>query len=157
MHHAIVLFALFASASLTVACEKSGTDLQSKANEAQEQANRQIGQANAQATEAQRVADQRIAAAEADFIKLREDYRINAWSHLDAMDKRISGLDAKAVASAVAKPGLRAVLPTIHAQRDVFANDIRSIDATSAATFDATKARLDEEWAALKALVDGAN
>src|SRR5579884_661979 len=155
MHRTIILVALFAAAPIVVACDKSGSDAQSRATQAQEQANREIGRANAQASEAQEQADKKIAAAEADFIKLRESYRASAWGNLDTIDKRIADLEAKA--SSGDRPDLRTALAAIHARRDVYANDVRVIDSTSAANFDATKARIDKEWADLKAAVDKAS
>ncbi len=155
MHRAVILSILFAAAPLGVACEKTGADEQAKANQAQEQANRDIGRANAQATEAQRSADEKIAAAQADFLKLRDDYRVSSTSNLDSIDKQIADLDAKAAGSPN-RAKLRAALPAIHAQRDAYASDLHSVDGANAATFDAVKARLDKEWSDLKSAVDDA-
>jgi hypothetical protein len=144
---------LLAAMPIAIACQKTGADAQAEANEAQQRANREIGRANAQAVESQRTANEKIAAAEADFIKLREDYRAQTLSDLSALDTRIAKLDAKVTGEGRNDPALQAALPVIHQQRAAVANDVRALDAASAATFDATKARLDKELADLKAAV----
>jgi hypothetical protein len=157
MNRAIVLSLILGAVPFAAGCEKSGSDAQSQANEAQDKANKEIGRANAQANEAQRKADEQIAGAQADFVKTREDYRHKVQTDLDSLDKDIAALDAKArTDTAKAKGGLSARLPAIHAQRDSFVNDFRSLESASAMTFDAAKDRLDKEWSSLKAAVDAA-
>jgi chromosome segregation ATPase len=161
MNRAIVAVSLVMALG-PLACDKSGADTQAQVNEAQDKANKEIGRANAQANEAQNEADRKIAAALADFQATREDYRHKVQSDLDSLDKDIADLDArvrtgstKAESDLQAK--LQAKLPSIHAQRDAFANDFRSIDSASAASFDAFKTRLDKEWSDLKSAVDKAS
>ena len=156
MNRAIVLCVVLA-APIAGGCDKSGSEAQLQANEAQEKANKEIGRANAQANESQLEADKKIAGALADFRKTREDYRQKVQTNLDALDKQIADLDAKARSgTSKAKSDLRAKLPAIHAQRDAFANDFRAIENATAGSFDALKDRLDKEWSDLTAAVDGA-
>lgn len=154
MNRAILMSIVLAATPFGLACEKTAADQQTKANEAQEQANRQIGQANAQANEAQRAANQKIAAAEGEFLRMRDDYRTKTQTNLNDLDGKIAKLDTKSASSDKAKAELQVKLPAIHAQRDVLANDLRSIDMATSATFDATKTRIDKEFSDLETLID---
>ena len=153
---------LLATSSLAVACDKSGTDAQTEVNKAQDKANDQIAKANdvvtTTAAQAQAAADQKIAAVQADFATTREDYRHKIQSNLDTLTKELADIDAKAkTATGTAAADLRATIPALRAQRDAFVADVQSLDKSSAATWDATKARLDKEWVDLKAAVDKAD
>jgi regulator of protease activity HflC (stomatin/prohibitin superfamily) len=147
-----------AVAPFAVACDKTGAEAQAQANEAQNKANTQVANANSEANQkiaqAQSEADKKIAAAQGDFAKTREDYRHLVQSNLDALNKEIGDLDAKAATSK--KPDLRAALPSLKSQRDAFVADFNSLGNASAVTWDGTKARLDKEWSDLKAAVDKA-
>lgn len=112
---------------------------------------RQIGTS----AQAQTEADKKIIAAEGDFATTREDYRHTVQSNLDAPNKRLADLDVEArTAGAAIKPDLAATVPALRAQRDAFVADFQSLSNASAPTWDATKNRLDKEWAALKSAVD---
>ncbi|HEX3773774.1 MAG TPA: hypothetical protein VHV51_04870 [Polyangiaceae bacterium] len=148
------------SLALAGGCNKAA-DEQQKAVSAQDQANDKIIQANQEAdkkaTEAQAEADKKIAAAQANFLKLREDYRHDTTTKLVDLDQKIADLQAKEkTATGKKKADLDTELAQIHAQRDSFANDWKTIETADASTWDATKSRLDKEWADLKALVDRA-
>jgi hypothetical protein len=147
------------AAPFVVACDKSGAEAQAQANEAQNKANTETANANSEANQkiaqAQSEADKKIASAQSDFAKTREDYRHTMQTNLDAVNKEIGDLDAK-VATAK-KPDLRATLPALKAQRDAFVADFGSLGAVSATTWDGAKARLDKEWADLKAAVGRAS
>jgi hypothetical protein len=126
------------------------------------------GVANSQATEAQNEAarklaatqaeaDQKIAAARADFDKAREDYRHSKQVDIDNLNQKIADLDAKQkIASGKTKADLDALLPSLHAQRDTFAADMKSLQFSPAASWDSSRARLDTEWDALNAAVKSA-
>lgn len=136
---------------LVFACDKSGAEAQREADKAQ-------AEANTKTTSAQVEADKKIAAADKDFAKTREDYRHDIQSKLDDLDKKIADLDAKKMkATGKTKAKLDANLPNVHAQRDAFAQDFMSIQNDNATTWDASKARLDKEWTALKDAVDKAD
>ena len=147
-----------AVAPFVVACDKTGAEAQAQANEAQNKANTQVananGEANAKIVQAQSDADKKIAAAQADFAKTREDYRHTVQTNLDALNKQIVDLDAKAATST--KPDLRAALPAIKSQRDAFVTDFQTLGTVNATTWDTRKAQLDKEWTDLKASVDKA-
>jgi hypothetical protein len=159
-----LLFVSLACASLAVApfivaCDKTGAEAQAQANEAQNKANTEVASANSEANQkiaqAQSEADKKIAAAQGDFAKTREDYRHTVQSNLDALNKQLGDLDAKAATST--KADLRAALPALKSQRDAFVADFGSLRNASAVTWDGTKARLDKEWTDLKTAVDRAS
>ncbi len=157
-------FAVLASSFLVLgaaACDKSAADAQEKADKAQAQANTEITSAQTTADDkarnAQATADKKIAEAQSDFNKTREDYRHTTQSNLDALDKKVADLDAKAkTAAGSSKADLMSRSTSLHAQRDAFAADFKSLDSASVSTWDATKARLDKEWSDLKAAADKA-
>ena len=137
-----------------VACGKPGEQEQNAEGRANKQAEETQSQAAQQAAAAQAEADQKIAAARADFEKSREGYRHSRQSDLDALDEQVADLEAKAhTATGQKKAALDASLPGIHAQRDAFVADMKSLQVASPATWDAAKTRLDNEWEALKASV----
>jgi hypothetical protein len=133
------------------ACDKSGA-------EAQREADNAVAEGNTKTTNAQVEADKKVAAAESDFAKTREDYRHDIQSKLDDLDKKIADLDAKSMkATGRSKAKLDTYLPNVHAQRDAFAKDFASLRNENALTWDASKARIDKEWTALKDTVDKAD
>ena len=96
-------------------------------------------------------------AAPSDFEKAREDYRHQKQSDLALLDKSVADLQAKEGAAAgKAKTDLQGILSSLKAQRDALVGDLRALDSASASTWDSTKARLDKEWADLKAASDKA-
>jgi hypothetical protein len=147
-----------AVAPFMVACDKTGAEAQASANEAQNKANTQVANANDDANkkiaQAQSEADQKIAAAQGDFSKTREDYRHSVQTNLDALNKKLADLDAKATTTP--KPDLKAALPALKSQRDAFVADFQALGTANAVTWDGTKARLDKEWSDLKTAVDKA-
>jgi hypothetical protein len=46
--------------------------------------------------------------------------------------------------------------PSLHAQRDAFANDFKSLDYTTASMWDSTRARVDKDWSDLRTAADRA-
>ncbi len=140
------------------ACDKAA-DEQKKANEAQAKANEKIGEVAREAEEkiklAQAEADKKIAEAQAGFMKLREDYRHSTNEGLVDLDKKIADMGVKAKKSkAKAKTELDIKVKQVAAARDAFVTDYKEIETATAVTWDATKARLDKQWADLKALSD---
>jgi hypothetical protein len=130
------------------ACEKSGKETQEKVDNAQAQSQVEI-------TNAEVKADEKVAEARNDFDKTREDFRHSMQSNLDALDKNLSDMDAKAMkATGTKKVELSNKATKLRAQRDVFAADVRAIGDTTAATWDATKARIDKEWSNIKSSSD---
>ncbi len=156
------LATLAAVATLCLAgCDNSGVTAQDKVNTAQAEADKAGSDARAEADKktksAQAEADKKIAAVQADFAKSREDYRHSVQTNLDDLDKKIAELDAKAkTATGKAKTDLDARLVTLHSNRNAFGADFKTLDTTTATTWDATKARLDKSWTELKAAVDHA-
>lgn len=153
-----IAITLFGSLAV-LACDKSATDAQNKADRAQAEANKDINQANSEATtkitNAQVEADKKIAEARGDFAKTREDFRHDVQTNIDDLDHKLEKLDAKAKkATGKTKADLDAQLPALHARRDAFVSDVKSIETSTAATWDATKARIEKEWSDLKASAD---
>lgn len=133
--------------------------MQRAAEKAQSEANAKIQAAQAKADEAARdaqaEADKKIAAESGDFMTLREDYRHTATLNMVAFDKKVADLEAKAkTATGKEKSELEAKVKDVKAQHQVFMKDYSGLDNETAATWDATRARLDAEWAALEARLD---
>jgi hypothetical protein len=139
-------------------CDRA-SDLEDKANKAQQQADQRIAGMKANTREdireVQAGADAKIASSEASFRTMREDYRHETTLKLVELDKKVADLDAKATTlSGTSRADLQARLKMIQASRGVFLEDYKSLDTVTGASWDATKARLDREWSDLSALVD---
>ncbi len=142
-----------------LACDKSGAEAQQKADKAQAQANQEITNATIESDKkidkAQATADKKIAEADRDFAKTRDDFRHTATTNLADMDKKLADLDAKAKkATGKKKMDIEAGLPTLRTQRDAYAADLKNLDTATAATWDATRARVEKEWSDLKNAAD---
>jgi hypothetical protein len=149
----LTLIALFSF----VACDKPGATEQQKEDKASERAANARSEAEQQAQSAQAVAAKDIAAARAEFEKNREDYRHSRRVDLADLDKKIVDLEADTrTATGKEKANLEVRLPAIRAKRDAFVRDMQALDNAMAATWDAAKANLDQEWDALKTAVDKA-
>ncbi len=182
MSRSILVASVLLSIALTAACGDDASEMQREANraqaeadakiaatakdaneevnEAQADANEKIDEVNAEADqdirEAQAEADKEIADARADFRTLREDYRHATATKLVELDKKVANLEARALeANGEKKAELETKLKNVRAQREVFIKDYQSLDDVNASTWDATKARLDQEWAELERRVDG--
>lgn len=161
MSRSILIYALVL-APIVVACDKSGTEAQAEVNQAQAKANDEVAKANDKVTttaaQAQATADLKIANAQGDFATTREDYRHKMQGNLDALNKELASIDLKAkTATGTTATDLRATIPALRAQRDAFVADYQSLATATAVGWDATRTRLDKEWADLKAAVDKAN
>jgi len=153
-------FVLAIVATFAIAgCDKSAAEAQEKANKAQGEAtltaaNAQA-EANKKATTAQANADKDIAEAKGDFAKTREDYRHTVQSKLDAVDKKIALLEADAKkATGKAKADLDAKVTNLRAQRTAFGAEVKSLETSTAATWDSSKARVDKAMTDLEAAAD---
>ena len=125
--------------------------------EADSKINGAVREANNEIKSAQEVEGEKVAAAQAGFMKLREDYRHTMTMNLVGLDQRVSDLDGKSTQSqGVAKTTLDAILKQIHEDRSLLEADRKSLESTTAATWDDAKARLDKEWTHLSQLVDKA-
>jgi hypothetical protein len=141
-------------------CDNAMDD-QRAATRSQAEANAKIAAAEDEVAKksasAQAVADKAIAAATADFMRLREDYRHNTAKSLVDLDHRVDALQASARGgSAKAAADLEVSLQQIRTKRRAFDDDYLALEGASAATWDAARAKLDMEWSELKALVDKA-
>jgi len=99
--------------------------------------------------------NQKSAQVQADFTKLRDEFRQKITTGLTDLDHRVELLERKARNSVGnAKNEVEMGLTQIRADRFTFTNDYKSLDSATSANWDATKARLDKEWLALSNLVD---
>jgi hypothetical protein len=148
----------FAAALMAVACDTPGVTEQQKESKAvQDNAEQQDRAARASAS-AQADMNQKIASAQADFERTREDYRHSRQTDLDEIDAKIAKLEAsEPTLTGKAKTDLDTRLPQIRAQRAAFGTDLRAIQGTTAATWDDAKARVDKEWESLKSAVGAAS
>jgi hypothetical protein len=100
-------------------------------------------------------ANQKSAQVQAEFTKLRDEFRQKITTGLTDLDHRVELLERKARSSVGnAKNEVEMGLAHIRADRLAFTNDYKSLDSATSANWDATKARLDKEWLALSNLVD---
>jgi chromosome segregation ATPase len=144
-----------------VGCDKA-VDEQKKADEARTDADKKVTDANRDATDkinaARAEADKKVADAQAGFLKLREDFRHQVTGDLVAVDKSIADLDAKEkTAKGKTKTQIDAAMPNIHTLRDSVMTEYRSLELSSALTWDASKARVDKAVDDLKKAIDKAD
>jgi hypothetical protein len=137
------------------------SDERERAVDAQTEANKEVAEARNDADRrirsAQAEADEEVAKANANFQKIREEYRHDTTQKLVELDKEIQELEAKALKSnGKERADLETRLKDIRVRREAFVNDYKSIETASADTWDATKARLDKQWTELKDMVDRA-
>jgi septal ring factor EnvC (AmiA/AmiB activator) len=151
-------FALAAALMTSVACDKPGVEEQQKEQKAAQDNAEQQNRAARESASAQADMNQKVAVAQTDFEKAREDYRHTKMSDLADLDAKVAKLEAKEkTATGKTKDQLDSALPTIRAQRASFAADFRALESTGASMWDATKERLDKEWDGLKSAVDNAS
>ncbi len=142
-----------------VGCDKSAAEAQDKASKAQSEANLTSAEAQREADKktnnAQATADKKIAEAQGDWAKTREDFRHSTQTKLDVLDKKIAILEADSKkATGKEKADLDTRLVNIRARRTAFGTDFKTLDMSTAATWDATKARLEKAWSDLDNAVD---
>jgi hypothetical protein len=151
-------FAFVAALLMNVACDKPGVEEQQKEQQAAQNNADQQNRAARESASAQADMNQKVASAQADFDKTRENYRHDRQADLDDLDAKIAKLEAKErTATGKAKAELDAKLPSIRAQRASFGADFRTLQATTATTWDDSKTRLDKEWDGLKNAVSDAS
>jgi septal ring factor EnvC (AmiA/AmiB activator) len=150
--------ALAAALMAPVACDKPGVEEQQKEQKATQDNAQQQQHAAQESAQAQQDMNNRVATAQADFEHARDDYRKEKQQDIDALDAKIASLETKTrTATGKVKADLDAKLPAIRAQRAAFGADFRGLQATTATTWDDTKARVDKEWDDLKAAVNDAS
>lgn len=151
-------FAVVAALMTNAACDKPGVEEQQKEQKAAQDNADQQNRAARESASAQADMNQKVTAAQADFQQAREDYRHSRQTDLDELDSKIAKLEATDVtATGKAKADLDAKLPSIRAQRASFGSNLRSLQMSTASTWDDSKARIDKEWEALKAAVSDAS
>jgi len=146
------------SLACSVACTKAA-DEQNKADQARTEADNKVVEANREATDkinaAQSDADKKVAEAQASFLKLREDFRHKVNQDLVSVDKSIADLEAKAkTAKGKEKANIEAALPNIRNLRESVTTEYRSLELSSAVTWDDAKGRVDKAIDDLKKYID---
>ena len=149
------------SLPLAAGCNKAA-DEQQKADQARTDADKKVNEANSEATDkinaARADADKKVADAQASFLKLREDYRHDVTADLVKVDKDIADLEAKAkTEKGKKKADIEAALPNIHSLRESVTSEYRSLEMSSAITWDDSKARVDKAVDDLKKAVSKAD
>ena len=145
----------------SLGCNKAA-DEQKKADEARSEADKKVGEASNDAAEkinaANAEADKKVAEAQANFLKLREDYRHKITEDLVSVDKDIANLEAKAkTATGKTKAQIEAALPNIRSQRETISSEYKSLEFSSAVSWDNAKARVDKAYDDLKKAIDKAD
>jgi hypothetical protein len=145
----------------SLGCNKAA-DEQRKADEARSEADQKVGEASNDAAEkinaARADADKKVAEAQANFLKLREDYRHKITEDLVSVDKDIADLEAKAkTATGKTKAQIEAALPDIRSLRESVSSEYRSLEFSSAVSWDNAKARVDKAYDDLKKAIDKAD
>ncbi len=150
-------FVVAAALMANAACDKPGVEEQQKEQRAAQDNADQQQRAARESASAQADMNDKVASARADFERTREDFRRDKQTDLDELDAKIASLENKErAATGKAKADLDAKLPNIRAERAAFGADLRNVDATTAATWDDTRARVDKEWDSLKSTVNDA-
>jgi hypothetical protein len=99
-------------------------------------------------------AQKRDATDQAEFEKARESHRLIVQSNLEDLDSKIADLETKANGSTgKPKADLDAKLTSLHTQRAAFDDDFKALESSPASTWAATRLRLDQSFADLKAAV----
>lgn len=150
-------FVVAAALMANAACDKPGVAEQQKEQKAVQDNADQQDRAARESASAQADMNEKVASARADFDRNRDEFLRDKKGDLDELDKKIIDLETKErTATGKAKADLDAKLPNIRAQRAAFGADLRSLDATTAATWDDTKVRVDKEWESLRGAVSDA-
>ncbi len=142
-------------------CNKAA-DEQRKADEARAESDNKVVDASREAAEKINAAradeDKKVAEAQAGFLKLREDYRHKLTEDLISVDKSIVDLEAKSkTATGKAKAEIAAALPGIRSMRENVTAEYRSLEFSSALSWDESKGRVDKSFDDLKKAIDKAD
>ena len=152
-HIALTLTTLVFAASL--ACDKPGVAERQREDPPSAQPPQAINEAPQSAPTT--AADKDMSGVRTDFEKNREEYMHARDADLVDLDKRIAALEAKEKATKDrAKEELRTNLSAIRERRDAFVRDMKALGNTTAIAWDQAKAKVEQEWNALKAAVDKA-
>jgi chromosome segregation ATPase len=150
--------ALAAALTSIAACDKPGVTEQQKEQQAAQDNAEQQEHAARESASARVEMNEKVASAQSDFERAREDYRHSRQTDLDEIDAKIAKLEAKAAtATGKAKADLDTRISQIRAQRVALGADFRALQGATASAWDDAKARVDKEWDSLKSAVDAAS
>ena len=141
--------------AMTLGCDRSPTEAQNDAREAQRRADEQAAEARRRAEEAaasaQAKADEEAKKAEQALVKARNEFRAQAERDLNDLSAEIDELKVKAVkAKGKTKAELEVALAKLDDQRNALRRDIDVLAATTAKELEDAKIRLAQSFASLK-------
>jgi len=151
----ITLGAVLAAFALIVGCDKSPASAENDARDAQRRAAEEVASAQHRADEAAASAQAKAAEeakrAEQTLIHARNDLRDKTNKEINDLSARIDDLRLKAAkATGKTKADLQASLQNADKQMVTLKSDLDALDRTTAAEFDAFKARVDAHLSDLK-------
>jgi pyruvate/2-oxoglutarate dehydrogenase complex dihydrolipoamide acyltransferase (E2) component len=154
----IIVLSAFVVPALSLGC-KTAEDRGQEAAEVQRVATEKIQQAEEKAREeiqkAKTQAEQKIASIQADFDKLRENYRHEVTGKLVGVDESIAKYGAKSRNdSPNAKKVSEPRFAEMQAKRSQFQKSFDSLRDASASTWDASRAAVELEWTALDKFIN---
>lgn len=146
--------------TLAFGCNRAA-NLEEAAEKTQDKADEKIADVHAEATSEMREtradANEKIAAIDENIAKMRDDYRKDTAMKLVTIDQKVTELEAKAARSVgTTKTDLDAKVSRIKTQRALFQRDYEALDRVTGATWDDSRARLNDELTELNRLVDAA-
>ena len=149
------LGAVFAAFALIVGCDKSPGSAENDARDAQRRAAEEAASAQRRADDAaasaMAKASEEAKRAEQTLIKARNDLRAKTDQDINDVSARIDDLRLKATkATGKTKAEMEANLQKLDKQMTTLKRHLDALDKTSAAEFDALKARIEADLADLK-------
>lgn len=146
--------------TLAFACNRAA-NLEEAADKTQDKANAKIADVNSDANseirETRADADRKLAAIDVDITQMREEYRRDTAMKLVTLDQKVAEIATRATrATGSTKTDLDAKMTRIRTQRELFQRDFDALDKATGATWDDSRARLNDELDELKRLVDDA-
>jgi hypothetical protein len=153
----IIVLSAFVVPVFSLGC-KTAADQEHDAVEVQRTANEKVQaaeeKARAETLKLKTEAEQKIAAIQADFDKLRENHRHDVTEKLVGLDETIAKFSAKSRnGGAAAKKASETRLEEMRAKRLQFQKSLDDLRGASALTWDASRAAVDQEWAELNKFV----
>jgi hypothetical protein len=143
--------------AVPLACNKSGATEQQKETRASEQAKAITTEAQEHYQGAYSSAEKTMSAARAEFETTRENYLHTRRLELIDLDRRITDLEGLPPPSTSREADIRARLSAINALRDAYGHHLAALETATAATWDASTKKLEQEWDALRRAVDSAS
>jgi hypothetical protein len=179
----IKLFTYIAALSILASCNNTAREQQKKAEEAQQtanakialasvegqqkvdraqqEANGKIAQANSvvqqEVLQAQQTANQDIRQAGDDFLKLRNDYQVDASKSVNELDNQVDRLKVIAqTAKPSAKVRFESMLPRVVTQQGIVRDELVELPKQTPQMFGGFKTKFDKDIVDLRKMIDEA-